>query len=74
MEELVVSTPDSLDAQISLGRGFSPGAICIISEAGPRTSPSPPSRAAAPAWPTRAVVAFPSSHTLAPRRPLIPVG
>lgn len=59
------SIPDFLDVQISLGGGFSPGAVCIISEASPGTSPPPPSRAAVPAWPRRAVVAFPSSHILA---------
>ena len=40
----MVSILDPLNVQISLGRGLSSVAICVVSEAGPGMSLSPPSR------------------------------
>lgn len=60
---------DLLDVQISLGRGFSLEAVCVLSEVGPAMS-TPSQQGSSSCVAKRAVGGSPSSHILAPTTPL----
>lgn len=71
MEEPAAATPDATVVQIGLGSVLigSQGTDSLplhCPQGGPWKVTSPPRKAAAPVWCRRAVVGFPSAHTIAP--------